>query len=99
MSFSLPYLLNAPYANLGSKVGFIFGSMAFLSLVFAFWCVPEVKGRSLEEVDRLFESGIPLRHFATIKLDMDSSIDLRKQGQVKSGSVIHIEFQKSQATA
>lgn len=33
MNYSIPYLLNAPYADLGSKVGFIFGSFSFL----AFW--------------------------------------------------------------
>ncbi|KEF58109.1 uncharacterized protein A1O9_06032 [Exophiala aquamarina CBS 119918] len=96
VSFSLPYLLNAPYANLGSKVGFIFGSMAVLSLVFAYWCVPEVKGRSLEEVDRLFESGTPLRNFATAQVDMGSIIALRKLEEMKSGEVSHVEVQKSQ---
>lgn len=73
--------------------------MAVLSLVFAFWCVPEVKGRSLEEVDRLFESGIPLRHFATAKVDMDTSIALSKLERMKSGAIAHIELQRSQATA
>lgn len=45
ISFSLPYLLNDDYAGLHSKVGFIFGAMAFFSLIFAFFCVPEVKGK------------------------------------------------------
>ncbi|KAL4868254.1 hypothetical protein BDV12DRAFT_197476 [Aspergillus spectabilis] len=34
-SFTTPYLLNAPYANLHPKVGFILGSIACCSLVFA----------------------------------------------------------------
>jgi hypothetical protein len=64
-SFSTPYLLNAPYANLHSKVGFIFGSMAVLSLAFAYFCVPEMKGRSLEEINQMFQDGVPIRKFGS----------------------------------
>ncbi|GAM36936.1 hypothetical protein TCE0_022r06424 [Talaromyces pinophilus] len=75
VSFSLPYLLDAPYADLGSKVGFIFGSIAAVSVVFAFFCVPNVARRSLEDIDRLFASGIPIGKFGSAKLD-DSSEDI-----------------------
>jgi MFS transporter, SP family, sugar:H+ symporter len=68
VTFSLPYLLNAPYANLGSKVGFIFGSISVLSLVFAYFCVPNVAGSTLEEVDQLFASDLPLRKFKRSRL-------------------------------
>ncbi|KAL2883354.1 hypothetical protein SGCOL_001034 [Colletotrichum sp. CLE4] len=63
VAFTLPYLLNAPYANLGSKVGLIFGTVSILSLVFVYLCVPECKGRTLEEVDMLFDLKIPMRKF------------------------------------
>ncbi|GJC79624.1 MFS transporter fmqE [Colletotrichum liriopes] len=63
VNFTLPYLLNAPYAALQSKVGFIFGSIAACSAVFVFFCVPECKGRSLEDIDRMFHEGVPVRHF------------------------------------
>ncbi|KXH50373.1 sugar transporter [Colletotrichum simmondsii] len=63
VNFTLPYLLNAPYAALQSKVGFIFGSIAVCSALFVFFCVPECKGRSLEEIDRMFHDGVPVRHF------------------------------------
>ncbi|KAI3540156.1 hypothetical protein CSPX01_08345 [Colletotrichum filicis] len=70
VAFTLPYLLNAPYANLGSKVGLIFGTISFLSLVFVYLCVPECKGRTLEEVDMLFELNIPMRKFRSTVLVM-----------------------------
>lgn len=76
VAFTLPYLLNAPYANLGSKVGLIFGTISFLSLVFVYLCVPECKGRTLEEVDMLFELKIPMRKFQSTVLAMDA----RNQG-------------------
>ncbi|KAH8883692.1 general substrate transporter [Thozetella sp. PMI_491] len=73
VTFSLPYLLNAPYANLGSKVGFIFGSISAVSVVFAYFFIPNVSGRTLEEIDRLFESGVPIRKFQNTELDMVAS--------------------------
>ncbi|KIX06960.1 uncharacterized protein Z518_04936 [Rhinocladiella mackenziei CBS 650.93] len=89
VSFSIPYLLNAPYANLGSKVGFIFGSMALISIVFAFFCVPECRGRSLEEIDLLFESGTRMRDFVTAKVDLQA--DARENLELKAGVVAHVE--------
>jgi hypothetical protein len=62
-SFSTPYLLNAPYANLHSKVGFFFGALACCSFVFAYLCVPEMKGKSLEEINDMFQNGVAVRCF------------------------------------
>lgn len=66
-SFTIPYLINAPYANLGGKVGFVYGSICWASVVVAYFCIPELKGRSLEEVDQLFASGASLRKFRKIE--------------------------------
>lgn len=51
---SLPYLLDAQYANLGTKVGFIFGSLTTVLLVLVVFFLPETKDRSLEEIDEMF---------------------------------------------
>ena len=37
--------------------------MSFLSLVFGFFFIPELKNRSLEEIELMFEARIPLREF------------------------------------
>ncbi|CZS79582.1 unnamed protein product [Fusarium graminearum] len=73
VSFSLPYLLNKPYAALGSRVGFIFGSISVCSILFAYFCVPDVSGRSLEEIDHLFASRLSLRKFkgATVEAEQE----------------------------
>ena len=62
-SFTMPYLLNPGYAGLGGKVGFVYGSLCFGMNVAAYLVVPEMKGRSLEEIDALFAAGVPLRRF------------------------------------
>lgn len=57
-TFSLPYLLNEP-ANLGPRVGFIYGVIGALGLIWGFFFMPEMTGKSLEEVDEMFQSKVP----------------------------------------
>lgn len=67
VSFSIPYLIRPEYAGLGSKVGFIFGSTAFVAILFSLFCVPECSGKTLEEIDRLFIQGVPIRKFGKVR--------------------------------
>ncbi|KAJ3995448.1 general substrate transporter [Lentinula boryana] len=69
VSFTLPYLLNPPYANLQAKVGYIYGSIAAVAMIYAIFFVPEMRGRSLEELDELFEHkpSIPAWKFRSTK--------------------------------
>ena len=55
LSFIVPYLLGANYANLGSKVFFIWGGFCWISVVFVFFMIYETKGLSLEQVNELYE--------------------------------------------
>ncbi|KAF2638093.1 general substrate transporter [Massarina eburnea CBS 473.64] len=64
VSFSVPYLISDQYAALNSKVGFIFGSIAMLAFVFVWLCVPECKGKTLEQIDTLFQRGTRMRDFS-----------------------------------
>lgn len=41
--------------NLGARVFFIWGSLCVGCFVYAYFLVPETKGLSLEQVDRMFE--------------------------------------------
>lgn len=66
-SFTCPYLINDKYANLGGKVGFVYGSLNMMMVVLTFFFIPELKGRTLEEVDQLFASGAPLRKFSDVE--------------------------------
>lgn len=79
VSFTVPYLTNAPYANLGGKVGFLYGGITFVSVAVAYFYVPELKGLSLEEVDRLFATGRPVRHLSgrmlTLAHDDDTAMN------------------------
>lgn len=65
VAFTLPYLLNADYANLQSKVGFVYGSFSVLALIFTYLFIPECHGKSLEEIDYCFYKKIPLTKFGS----------------------------------
>lgn len=64
-SFTVPYLLNPPYANLGAKVGYVYGSITMGTFFFALFVIPELKNRSLEELDEIFEANISVFKFST----------------------------------
>lgn len=104
VAYSLPYMLNQP-GNLGPKVGFIFGPIAFLSLLWGICesmpqqntlttvAVPECKGRTLEEVNLLFYHKVPAWRSASWKApgsNMEDLEDMTRHGS-KSGRSHNIE--------
>ncbi|KIX94437.1 uncharacterized protein Z520_09823 [Fonsecaea multimorphosa CBS 102226] len=70
-SFVLPYLFNPDEANLGGKVGFIFGGFSIPCFVLLWWYQPETARRSYEELDEMFVKKIPARHFKTYKTEVE----------------------------
>lgn len=63
VTFTVPYLIDASYANLQSKLGFIYGAIGVLGLIWAYFSFPELMGRSLEEIDEMFVAKLPARKF------------------------------------
>ncbi|KZO91619.1 general substrate transporter [Calocera viscosa TUFC12733] len=56
-----PYLVGTQQgdANLGPKVFFLWGALCVTCFLFAFFLIPETKGLSLEQVDRMLEETTP----------------------------------------
>jgi MFS family permease len=87
-----PYMTGAQYGNLGAKIFFLWGSLNVLCVFYAYFLVPETKGLSLEQVDRMFEETTP-RHSAkwvphsTFAADMG----LTEKGVMAPGNVEHVE--------
>ncbi|KAL4798108.1 general substrate transporter [Aspergillus venezuelensis] len=71
-SFVLPYLFNPDRANLGGKLGFIFGGLCFPSIAFIWWYQPETRGRSYEELDEMFVKKVPARQFKGYKTETET---------------------------
>lgn len=58
VTFFTPYLQAGPQIQLGARVGYVFMGLAAVAFFFFVGFIPELKGRSLEEVDELFERGL-----------------------------------------
>lgn len=59
VTFTLPYLIQPGYANLGARVGLVYGCISLVFLVLVFLYVPEMTNRSLEEIDEMIEARVP----------------------------------------
>lgn len=55
--------------NLGGRLGFIFGGLSFLCLIYLWFYQPETVGRTYEELDEMFLKNTPARKFETYQTD------------------------------
>ncbi|KAJ4169014.1 hypothetical protein NW754_010946 [Fusarium falciforme] len=69
MNAILPILYNPDSGNMGGKLGFVYTGLCLIAVVLAWLFLPELKGRSVVEVDRMFEMRLSTRNFAKFKLD------------------------------
>lgn len=82
-----PYFMNPSELNLRGYTGFVWGSTAFLTLLWAFFRLPETRSRSNEELDVLFAQKISARKFAKTDVnafDTQVTDDLAKRYSVSS---------------
>lgn len=81
--FCTPYFINPAKLNWGAKYGYIWAGSNFLCVVFFFFCIPEMKGRSLEEIDEIFEAGVGARKFkqyqCRIVEDVRHDVDVKNE--------------------
>ena len=54
-----PYMVGEDQGNLKSSVFFVWGGLCTCAFVYAYFLVPETKGLSLEQVDRMMEESTP----------------------------------------
>jgi hypothetical protein len=65
MNVVVPYLVNPDKANLKGKVGFIFGGLSAAATLWSFFYIPELKGRTFDEIDHMFQNRIKPREMAS----------------------------------
>ncbi|RSL52414.1 hypothetical protein CEP53_008090 [Fusarium sp. AF-6] len=58
-----PFLVNPDKANLGGKICFVFLGPSMIYCTYLFFCLPEMKGRSVEKLEEMFQERIPSREF------------------------------------
>ncbi|RYP28817.1 hypothetical protein DL767_007035 [Monosporascus sp. MG133] len=66
-TFTAPYFINPEALNWGPKYGYIWAPSCIIAALWIYFFLPEVKGRSLEEIDEMFEARVPARKFASYR--------------------------------
>ena len=64
-----PYFINPTVWNLKGYTAFFWAGTCLLTYVWAFFRLPETKGRSFDEVDVLFAKRLPAREFKGYQVD------------------------------
>ena len=66
-TFTAPYFINPASLNWGPRYGYIWFPSCLVAAVWVFFFLPETKGRTLEEIDELFEAKLPARKWSAYK--------------------------------
>ena len=61
MNLAIPYVVNPDEAKLKGKVGFVFGGLTGWTILY----VPELKGHTFEEIDRMFQVRVSPRNMGS----------------------------------
>jgi MFS family permease len=64
-TFTAPYFINPAELNWGPRYAWIWFASGILATAFIYFMLPDVKGRSLEEIDEMFRNRVPRREFQT----------------------------------
>lgn len=70
MAVILPYIYNPDAAALGMRTAFIFCGLCLATVIVIWFVLPEMKDRSIEEIDHMFELKLPARQFRHWKGDI-----------------------------
>jgi hypothetical protein len=62
-TFTAPYFINPESLNWGPRYGYIWFPSCCVGAIWVFLFLPETKGRTLEEIDEMFDAGVPARKF------------------------------------
>jgi len=71
-------MLSDQGAGWGQKIGLFFGSITYLYLIPIVFFYPETKNRTYEELDELFERGIPAWEFEKTKTRHQAAVQAGK---------------------
>ncbi|KAH0831313.1 putative MFS monosaccharide transporter [Lanmaoa asiatica] len=82
-----PYMVNTDAGNLRSSVFFIWGSLCTCAFVYAYFLVPETKGLSLEQVDRMLEETTPRTSPGWVPKATYSEDYAKEKEEIEHGSV------------
>lgn len=74
VALGVAYEVNPDQANWRGKMGFLYGGFALIGALWAYFRLPELSGRTYEEMDLLFEQRLPAKAFKNYQLDILASV-------------------------
>ncbi|KAJ5658343.1 general substrate transporter [Penicillium longicatenatum] len=91
VTFTFPYLFDADAAGLSARVGFIYGGLMIGAATWIFFFLPETSGRTLEEIQVMFQQGVSARKFKTYReVDLTRSLALEEKEGAHVTEVDHV---------
>ncbi|KAI0394183.1 MFS monosaccharide transporter-like protein [Xylariaceae sp. FL0594] len=66
-TFTAPYFINPLKLGWGPKYGYVWAGSCLAAGTWVWFYLPEVKGRTLEQIDEMFEARLPARKFRKYK--------------------------------
>ncbi|KAJ4165098.1 hypothetical protein LMH87_006745 [Akanthomyces muscarius] len=68
-NFAIPYMINPDEGNLKGKVGFVFGGLGLIASIGSWFLIPELKDRTFDEIDTMFQRHVPPRKMGSYKFE------------------------------
>jgi len=64
-----PYMINPTQWNWKGKTAFFWGMLSLITTIWAYFRLPETKDRTFEELDIMFDKGVPTRKFSKYEFE------------------------------
>ncbi|KPM35801.1 hypothetical protein AK830_g10785 [Neonectria ditissima] len=80
-SFCTPLMINGTVTKWGVKTGFFFAGTGTVSVIIAWFILPEVTRRTPGEIDEMFEMKVNLRHFKHYVTEVQMRADEEYRGK------------------
>ncbi|KAF2121220.1 monosaccharide transporter-like protein [Lophiotrema nucula] len=97
-TFTAPYFINPESLNWGPRYGYIWFPSCVIAAAWVFFFLPEVKNRTLEEIDEMFQARLPARKFKTYKCVGVLAVDAETRKSIEEEKAIQV-FQNEKVAA
>ncbi|KAK0636373.1 MFS transporter [Bombardia bombarda] len=97
-TFCTPYFINSKALNWGGRYCWIWAASNAITFVFFYFMLPEVKGRSLEEIDELFQKGVSVRDFPTYECASSTRAHDIAVEKIKANEEVRVEEVEKSST-
>lgn len=79
-TFTAPYFINPDAMDWGPKYGYIWAPSCLIAAAWVYIFLPEVKGRSLEEIDEMFAERLPAKKFRKYECTGTAALESKMRG-------------------